>query len=102
VEETRRNLDTIIRRLKANNVKVVLAGMEMFPNYGPEYTSSFRRIFPDLSREHKIPMVKFLLDGVAGHQALNQQDGVHPTPEGYAIVAENVWSELQPILERPS
>jgi acyl-CoA thioesterase-1 len=102
VEETRRNLDTIIRRLKADNVKIVLAGMEMPPNYGPEYTSSFRRIFPDLSREHDVPLVKFLLDGVAGHPALNQQDGVHPTSEGYAIVTENIWSALQPILERSS
>jgi acyl-CoA thioesterase-1 len=102
VEETKRNLDTIIRRLKENDVKVLLAGMEIPPNYGQQYTSSFRRIFADLSREHGIPLVKFLLDGVAGHDSLNQQDGVHPTSEGYAIVTENVWSELRPILERPS
>jgi len=102
VESTRRNLDEIVRTLKADGTEVVLAGMEIPPNYGPEYTAAFRSMFADLAREHEVAFVPFLLQGVGGHAALNQSDGVHPTAEGYVRVAENVWKALRPVLDRRS
>jgi acyl-CoA thioesterase-1 len=102
VAVTRRNLETIIRKLQEKEVKVLLAGMEMPPNYGVQYTNAFRNIFTDLAKEHRIAFVRFLLEGVGGHAELNQGDGVHPTAGGYTVVTENIWKELKPLLDRPS
>jgi len=98
VESTLENLDSIITHLKGDGIQVVLAGMELPPNYGPAYVVSFRRVFPELARKHRIPLVPFLLAGVAGRRGLNQDDGIHPTAQGYAVVAENVWQALEPLL----
>ena len=98
VEATRQNLDAIISQLKADGAGVVLAGMELPPNYGSAYTSAFRRMYPDLARKHEIALIPFLLQGVAGHPDLNQEDGIHPTAGGYRIVVENVWVVLKPLL----
>ena len=98
--ETRRNLYEIIRLVRESGAQTVLAGMEMPPNYGPEYTAQFRAIFADLARKHGIPRIPFLLDGVAGVQELNQSDGIHPTAQGYSRVLENVWPALEPLLQR--
>ena len=100
VEATRQNLDSIITQLGADGANVVLAGMALPPNYGSSYTGAFRRMFPDLARQHKVALVPFLLQGVAGHPELNQEDGIHPTAEGYSIVVENVWVVLRPMLLR--
>ena len=98
VEATRQNLDAIISQLKADGAGVVLAGMELPPNYGSAYTSAFRRMYPDLARKYRIALIPFLLQGVAGHPDLNQEDGIHPTAEGYRIVVESVWVVLKPLL----
>jgi acyl-CoA thioesterase-1 len=98
VETTRENLDAIVIRLKEDRIHVVIAGMELPPNYGPAYTGSFRQVFPELARKHRIPLVPFLLAGVAGRRDFNQEDGIHPTAQGYAVVAENVWRVLEPLL----
>jgi acyl-CoA thioesterase-1 len=100
VETTRSNLAAIIRKLKQDGARVVLAGMQMPPNYGPEYTTSFRALFADLARAERVAYVPFLLEGVAADRGLNQDDGIHPTARGYAIVAENVWRVLQPMLAK--
>jgi acyl-CoA thioesterase-1 len=100
VEATRQNLDTIVTQLKADGAEVVLAGMALPPNYGSSYTGEFRRMFPELARRHKIALVPFLLQGVAGHPELNQDDGIHPTGRGYSTVVENVWPVLRPMLSR--
>lgn len=100
VEETRRNLEEIIRRLSAAGSKVVLAGMEIPPNYGPEYTRAFHDIYPQLARQERVVLVQFLLQGVGGIPRLNQADGIHPTAEGYAIVTANVWKALEPLLKK--
>ncbi len=101
LEETRANLQSIIDKVRKKNaeVEIVLAGMQIPPNMGPEYTSEFRTIFPDLAESNDIALIPFLLDGVAGNPDLNQRDGIHPTVEGQIIVASNVWSVLQPLLE---
>jgi acyl-CoA thioesterase-1 len=99
--ETRANLQSIIDKVRKKNpeVEIVLAGMQIPPNMGPEYTVEFRTIFPDLAESNDIALIPFLLDGVAGNPELNQRDGIHPTVEGQIIVASNVWSVLEPLVE---
>ena len=100
VEESRRNLQAIIDTVREKNpeVEIVLAGMQIPPNLGPEYAEEFRNLFPELARENDIHLIPFLLEGVAGDPKYNQQDRIHPTAEGYDIVAENVWEVLEPVL----
>lgn len=97
-ETTRRNLEEIVGRLQSAGAAVVLAGMEMPPNYGPQYTGAFRNIFRSVSEEQGVTLIPFFLEGVGGHPELNQADGIHPTAEGYDIVVDNVWKILQPLL----
>lgn len=99
-EETRKNLLEIIEKVRAENpdVKVVIAGMQIPPNMGEEYTSKFRKIFPAVAEQKNTKLIPFLLKDVGGIQELNQPDGIHPTAEGHKIVAENVWETLQPML----
>lgn len=100
---TRTNLQTIIDRTKAKypRAKIVIAGMQMPPNMGEEYTRAFREIFPELAKANKAALVPFLLEGVGGKPDLNLSDQIHPNPEGHRIIAENVWKVLKPLL-RPS
>ena len=97
---TRANLQRIIDRLREKNpaVKIVLAGMQMPPNLGPDYTRDFAAIFPALAEKNRTAFVPFLLEGVGGHPELNQPDGIHPTADGHAIVADNLWKILRPLL----
>jgi acyl-CoA thioesterase-1 len=99
VSQLRQNLTEIITRAKKRGITVVLTGMEAPPNYGADYTSEFRKVFPDLAREHQLPFVPFFLEGVAGIADLNQRDGIHPNPAGARIVAETVWRVLEPRLD---
>jgi acyl-CoA thioesterase-1 len=96
----RDNLQTIIDRTRAAhpNVRVVLAGMEAPPNMGGGYTDAFREVYPRLARHNNATLIPFLLDGVAGVPELNQGDGIHPTAEGQARIAETVWAWVQPVL----
>ncbi len=97
-ETTRQNLATIVSRFQSMGTRVILAGMEVPPNYGPQYTSAFRGIFKSVAKEHRAALIPFFLEGVGGHPDLNQDDGIHPTAEGYDIVVENVWRVLKPML----
>jgi acyl-CoA thioesterase-1 len=100
VSQMRENLSQMIASARERGIAVILAGMEAPPNYGPEYAVAFRDAYASLAREHKITFVPFLLAGVAGHPALNQADGIHPTAEGQTIVAETIWQALHPILDQ--
>lgn len=102
VTEMKRNLEQIIERAKERNITVILAGMEAPPNYGPEYTASFRRVYRELAHEHDVVFLPFLLTNVAGNSALNQGDGIHPNAEGAAVVADGLWAVLRPVLDRMS
>lgn len=93
-----RNLDAIVSRAVTAGARVLLAGMEAPPNNGPEYTASFRRVYADVATRHGVTLLPFLLDGVAGIPALNQADGIHPTAQGAALVADTVWRALEPIV----
>jgi acyl-CoA thioesterase-1 len=98
-EELRKNLSTIIERAQARQIKVVLAGMEAPPNFGQGYIVSFHQVYPALANTYNVPLIPFLLQGVAGIEGLNQRDGIHPTAEGARIVADNVWTVLRPMLK---
>ena len=98
-EELQKNLATIIERAQARKIAVVLAGMEAPPNFGQTYTVSFRRVYADLAQQYGVPLIPFLLQGVAGIEGLNQRDGIHPTAEGARTVADNVWTVLRPTLK---
>jgi acyl-CoA thioesterase I len=100
VGQLRSNLAAIIERAQARGAAVVLAGMEAPPNWGDEYTRAFHDVYPSLATQYHVALVPFLLAGVAGDDALNQRDGLHPTAEGDAIVADTVWSVLGPIVEQ--
>ena len=99
--ETRKNLQEIIDFVRKENpeIKIILAGMQIPPNMGQDYTSGFRNIFPELAEKNNVELIPFLLEDVAGNPELNQQDGIHPTAEGQKILADNVWEVLEPNLE---
>ena len=72
------------------------------PNMGPDYTTGFQKIFPDLAKKNNAKLIPFLLQGVAGNEKLNNADGIHPNPQGAAIVADTVWNVLKPLLDQIS
>jgi len=96
------NLQAIIDKAKAKNpsVKIILAGMQVPPNLGPEYAAGFRSVFADLARENNATLIPFLLEGVGGQRELNQPDLIHPNPAGHRIIADLVWRTLEPILRK--
>ncbi len=98
--ETRKNLQAIIDKVKAKypSAKIMLEGMQIPPNMGQQYATEFKNIYPELAEKNKIALLPFLLKNVGGDPKLNQQDGIHPTPDGHKIVAQNVWEILKGIL----
>src|SRR2546423_4389221 len=99
VEQLKRNLSTIIERAQLRHIAVILAGMDAPPNYGRDYIVAFHKVYPALASQYHVPLVPFLLQGVAGTEALNQRDGIHPTAAGARVVADNVWAVLKPVAE---
>ena len=100
VAAMRDNLVAIVTRLRAAGARVLLAGMRLPPNYGEEYTREFAEAFTAVARRTSVPLLPFLLDGVAGRPALNQPDGIHPNAAGQRMVAETVWRSLRPMLQQ--
>jgi len=100
-DATRSNLHAMIERVRAKQpaARIVLAGMQMPTNLGPDYRREFAAIYPAVAKEEKVALIPFLLAGVGGEEKLNQADGIHPTAEGHRRVAETVWKELQPSLK---
>jgi acyl-CoA thioesterase-1 len=98
----KKNLASIIELAQQKRVAVLLAGMEAPPNFGPEYTVSFRQVYRDLARQYNIKLLPFLLDKVAGEPSLNLADGIHPNAEGSKIVADTVWNVLRPMVDAAS
>jgi acyl-CoA thioesterase-1 len=99
-EATRANIQAIFDRAREQDPppKLVLVAMEALPNYGEVYRESFRALYPELAEANGALLIPFLLEGVAGNPELNQPDGIHPTAEGHAVLAENVWESLEPLL----
>ncbi|GMQ82458.1 MAG: arylesterase [Rhodothermia bacterium] len=99
---TRSNLEGIVDQTleKYPECKLLIAGMMVPPNLGHEYAQTFREIYPWLSEKYDADLIPFILEGVGGVRELNQADGIHPTAEGHAIIAETVWKYLEPVLRR--
>jgi acyl-CoA thioesterase-1 len=98
----RRNVEAIVdtvRRARPN-ARIVLAGMMAAPNLGERYGREFHAIYTGVAQKDSLPLIPFLLDGVAGHPELNLGDGIHPNEQGQRIVANNVWKVLEPILRQ--
>ena len=96
--EMKRNLATMIERAQTRGIAVLLAGMEAPPNLGASYTADFRRVFRELASEYDVAALPFLLQDVAGERALNQPDGIHPNSKGARVLADNVWTILEPMV----
>ena len=99
--ETEKNLQKMIDRVREKDpeIKIVLAGMQIPPNMGEEYTTRFKNIFPELAKKNHVYLIPFLLKNVGGVPELNQADGIHPTAEGHKIVAQNVWGTLGKVIK---
>nr|WP_041352550.1 arylesterase [Nitrosospira multiformis] len=97
----RDNLEAIIEACKRNNATVLLAGMQLPPNYGITYTQKFQDIYPQLAKRHDIKLVPFLLDGFGNKREFFQADGIHPTARAQEKIVENVWKVLRTMLEAP-
>lgn len=95
---TERNLDAVLTRLKADGVRVVLAGMLAPPNYGPDYAATFAKLYPRLAERHKVVLYPFFLDGVARDPRLNQPDGLHPTRDGVAEIVRRILPSIKAVL----
>ncbi len=100
LDQTRKNLQGIMDKVKRRypNARIVIAGMMVPPNMGPEYSQEFRQLFEELARKNRAVLIPFLLEGVAGHSHLNLPDGIHPNAEGHRIVAQTVIKYLEPLL----
>ncbi len=98
LQATRANLAEMIDRLQAAGAKVLLGGMTLPRNYGPDYIRDFENIFKDLAKEKRTGLIPFLLDGVATDPNLMQRDALHPTAEGNRRVSETVYRHLRPML----
>jgi acyl-CoA thioesterase I len=98
IETTRANLEQMIVELKNSGTTVILAGMTLPPNYGPEYIRGFEQIYRDLAAKYKLVRIPFLLEGVATDRSLMQRDGMHPTGPGNEKVAMTVMKYVRPVL----
>jgi acyl-CoA thioesterase-1 len=99
VADIRANLDRLIRLSREHGAQVLLLGMRVPPNYGPQYTHDFHAMFGELARAHRIGLVPFFLDGVAIDDALMQEDGIHPNAAAQPRLLDKVWPELLPMLD---
>jgi len=102
LEEMESNLEQIIDICKEGGAKVLLTGMKIPPNYGEEYTVEFEKIYTRLAEKHKLPLVPFILEGVAGIREYTQPDGIHPLGLGYSIVVQTIWKYLKPLMDASS
>ena len=95
LKQSQKNLEEIIKYAQESNAKVLLAGMLIPPNYGPEYSENFRKMYEQLKDKYKLRSMDFLLEGVAGNKELNQRDGIHPNEQGHKIIAKNVFEFIK-------
>jgi acyl-CoA thioesterase-1 len=100
IPDVRRNFDALIGLSLAAGARVLLVGMRIPPNYGPVYAGSFERLYGELARTHRLPLVPFFLDGIALDDSLMQQDGIHPNAAAQPKLLDIVWPKLQPLLAR--
>ncbi|MBS4072695.1 MAG: arylesterase [Algoriphagus sp.] len=101
LSETKKNLLGIIDKVREKypNTKIILAGMQIPPNMGQEYTDEFKTIYPAVAKEKNVTLIPFLLDGVAGNPDLNLPDGIHPTEAGHKIVFGTIWPFIEQAIQ---
>jgi acyl-CoA thioesterase I len=99
ITQSRANLDLILKTLTASGAKVVLAGITLPPNYGPDYIHQFNATYALLAKKYDVPMLPFLLQGVFGVPGMMQADQTHATDAGNQIVAQNVLTLITPLLK---
>ena len=95
---TRANMEQMIVELRKSGARVLLAGITLPPNYGPDYIREFEKIYKDLAARYKLPFIPFLLEGVVGVPGMMQPDGIHATVKGNEVVARLVMRTLKPLL----
>ena len=95
LNQSQKNLEEIIKFAQESNAKVLLAGMLIPPNYGPEYSENFKKMYKQLKDKYKLKSMDFLLEGVAGDKELNQRDGIHPNEQGHKIIAKNIFEFIK-------
>ena len=102
LSETRVNLQSIIDQVKQKSpdTTIILAGMELPPNMGQDYTTEFRTMYAELAEQNDLEFIPFILKNVGGIAELNQKDGIHPTVEGHKIIANTVWEVLEPLIAK--
>ncbi len=102
VSDVERNLSRTIEQLQRAHVRILLLGMKLPPNFGPDYVGPYEALFPALAQKYKLPLVPFLLEHVYDHDELLSPDNLHPNAAGYRVVAQNVLPYLKPMLEAPA
>lgn len=100
VSTVENNLSEMIRRAQAKGIRVVLCGMMTPPQHGWNYTVAFYQLFPRLAMRYTVPLVPFVLEGVALNRDLNGPDGIHPNAAGAKRIAETIWPYLEPLVQR--
>jgi acyl-CoA thioesterase-1 len=98
IASMKQNLGAIIEQSQKAGARVVLVGMRMPPNYGPDYTRAFEAAFGELARQYKTALVPFLLEDFGDKQEFFQPDRIHPTAEAQPLMMERVWTALRPLL----
>lgn len=98
---TKENLQGIIEKaqIKYPEMKIIIAGIQVPPNLGQEYTTEFQNLYPSLASDNNLDLIPFILEGVGGNPDLNLPDGIHPTAEGHQIIANNLWTILKPVIQ---
>jgi acyl-CoA thioesterase-1 len=95
----RKNLDRVVSVIKANNIEVLLCGMKILPNMGPEYSKAFARVYPEIAQKYEIPLVPFFLEGVGGDPRFNQPDRLHPTAKGYHRIVDHIYPYVLDVIK---
>lgn len=99
VSNLKANLLAMVEMIKTSGAQVLLAGIQIPPNYGPRYTEPFYQMFGDIAEQENLALVPFLIDGIPQQPRLMQSDGIHPRAEAQAMILDNVWPTLEPLLE---
>jgi acyl-CoA thioesterase-1 len=94
----KKNLDTMVAQSRQAGARVLLVGMRMPPNYGPQYTGEFERAFAEVAKRHGAALLPFLFEDFGGRSDYFQPDGIHPTEAAQPVMLESVWKRLRPLL----
>ncbi len=99
VANIKQNLMQMVALSQAAGARVILAGIQIPPNYGPRYTGPFTSQYQEIAEDMQLPLIPFLIDGIPQQPELMQADGIHPRAEAQGLVLENVWPVLAPVLK---